>query len=92
MHVGGLVQGGAGNCRIVDLKTGEALPSSGVSTPITAGNGQVTGTTSGAGGTVTQSTAGGGSVSTSSTSDGRSTTITDSNGNCTIYRRAEVGR
>ena len=77
------------NCRIVDLKPGEKPPATGLSTSITAGNGRVTGSTSGPGGTVTQSTSGSGSMSTSVASDGRSTTVTDSNGNCTIYRQAE---
>jgi len=58
-----------------------------MSTSITAGNGKVSGTTTGPGGTVTHS--GPGSFSTSSASDGKTTTVTDSSGNCTVYRKAE---
>jgi hypothetical protein len=47
----------------------------------------VSGTTTGPGGTVTHS--GTGSFSTSSASDGKTTTVTDSTGNCTVYRRTE---
>ena len=77
------------NCKVVQLKKGEAAPAmSGMSTSITAGNGEVSGTTSVPGGpTVSQS--GSGSFSTSSASDGKSTVVTDSNGNCTVYRKAE---
>ena len=78
----------AENCKVVELKPGENPPSANLSTSITAGNGKVTGTTTGPGGTVTHSSSGSGSVSMSSSSDGQSTTVTDSNGNCTIYRKA----
>jgi hypothetical protein len=77
------------NCRVVHLKKGESPPggSSGMSTSITAGNGKVSGTTTGPGGTVHHS--GSGSFSTSSSSDGKNTIVTDSSGNCTVYRKAE---
>jgi hypothetical protein len=75
---------------VVELKKGESPPgaTSGMSTSITAGNGKVSGTTTGPGGTVTHSGTGG-SFSTSSASNGKETTVTDSTGNCTVYRKAE---
>lgn len=78
------------NCKTVELKKGESAPSgsSSMSTSITAGNGKVSGTTTGPGGTVTHS-GGSGSFSTSTASDGKSTVVTDSNGKCTVYRRTE---
>jgi hypothetical protein len=78
------------NCKVVQLKKGETPPgsSSGVSTSITAGNGKVSGTTTGPGGTVHHS-GNSGSFSTSSASDGKNMTVTDSNGGCTVYRKAE---
>ena len=82
------------NCKVVELKKGESPPggSSGFSTSITAGNGQVSGTTTGPGGTVTHSQSGSGSFSTSTASDGKSTVVNDSTGTCTVYRKAEDSR
>lgn len=78
------------NCTVVDLKPGESAPSN-LSTSITAGNGQVSGSTTAGGHTVTSTSGAGGtgSYATSSASNGNSTTVTDSNGHCTVYRKAE---
>jgi hypothetical protein len=76
------------NCKIVHLKPGERPPSvSGMSTSITAGNGQVSGQTTTGNGVAVQSSGSGvgTSVATSTSSDGRTTTVTSSNGNCTVY-------
>jgi len=76
------------NCKVVHLKPGESPPTgSGMSTSITAGNGQVSGqTTTGNGVSVQSSGSGvGTSVATSTSSDGRTTTVTSANGNCTVY-------
>ena len=76
------------NCKVVELKKGESAPSGSntMSTSINAGNGKVTGTTTGPGGTVTSGSSG--SFSTSTSSDGNSTVVTDSTGKCTVYRKA----
>ena len=76
------------NCKVVHLKPGESPPSGGgMSTSITAGNGQVSGqTTTGNGVSVQSSGSGvGTSVATSTTGNGRTTTVTSANGNCTVY-------
>lgn len=87
----GTSAGNRSDCKVVELKPGEKPPS-GLSTSITAGGGTVSGTTTTPGGSSTSVQSGSGSVSASSSSDGRSTTVTDSNGNCTIYRTTEAGK
>jgi hypothetical protein len=74
------------NCKTVYLKPGEQPPSSGMTSSVTAGGGQVSGYTTGAGSSVNvQSGTGTGSAAmSSSTQDGR-TVVTSSNGDCTIY-------
>jgi len=82
-------------CKVVHLKPGENPPS-GMSTSITAGNGQVSGHTtvgrggngvsvsSGSGG-ATASSGGAAASSVSTSSNGKTTTVTTSDGNCTVY-------
>jgi hypothetical protein len=77
------------NCKVVELQKGERPPQGGgVSTSITAGNGQVTGSTS-TGGTTLQSGSGSGSFATSSSTVDGKTVVTDSSGGCTVYRTKE---
>jgi len=76
------------NCKTVELRKGESPPTGGMSTSITAGNGQVTGTTTTPSGSIKSGT-GAGSFATSMSSDGNSTVVTDSNGNCTVYKKTE---
>jgi hypothetical protein len=75
------------DCKVVHLKPGEQPPTgTGMSTSITAGNGQVSGTTTGNGVAVQSSGSHvGTSVATSTSSDGRTTTVTSANGDCTVY-------
>jgi len=79
------------NCRTVELKDGENPPTNNISTSIQAGGGRVSGTTTLPNGSAIRS-AGNGSVSSSTSSDGDSTVVTDSSGNCTIYRKAEKAK
>lgn len=84
-------------CKVVHLKPGENPPT-GMSTSITAGNGQVSGRTtmgnSGNGvsvssGSGSSATSGAASNSVSTSSNGKTTTVTTSDGNCTVYMRDE---
>jgi hypothetical protein len=74
------------NCKTVYLKAGEKPPSGGMTSSVTAGDGKVSGFTTGAGGSVTTQTGSGTNASSMSsvTQDGR-TVVTSSNGDCTIY-------
>jgi hypothetical protein len=83
------------DCKVVHLKPGENPPS-GMSTSITAGNGQVSGQTNlGNGGTGvsvgsgSSATSGAAAHSVSTSSNGKTTTVTTSDGNCTVYMRDE---
>ena len=85
------------DCKVVHLKPGENPPS-GMSTSITAGNGQVSGQTNlGNGGTGVSVSSGSGSSATSgaaahsvsTSTNGKTTTVTTSDGNCTVYMRDE---
>ena len=79
------------NCRTVELKDGENPPTNNISTSIQAGGGRVSGTTTLPNGSAIRSE-GNGSASSSVSSDGDSTVVTDSSGNCTIYRKAEKAK
>jgi hypothetical protein len=76
-------------CKTVHLKPGENPPS-GMSTSISAGNGQVTGHTTvgnGAPGVSVSSGSGSGAASSSmsTSSNGKMTKVTTSDGGCTVY-------
>lgn len=79
------------DCKVVQLKPGEAPPSNSMSTSVTAGGGRVSGMTTGPSGVTVHSGDGASAMASASTTsaDGTTTTVTSSNGGCTIYRRAK---
>lgn len=86
-----LAAGDANNCKIVEREAPPAENTGGLSSSVTAGNGQVSARTSGNNGITMNSGNGSVSSSVSTTgSGGRSQTIvTNSDGSCTIYRTKE---
>ncbi len=81
-------------CKVVELPPGEKPPAgnSSMSSSVTAGGGQVSGSTttggSGSSATVHSGSGSGSTVTTGSSSDGKSTTtVMSSNGECTIYKQ-----
>src|SRR5689334_9189058 len=76
-----------GNCKVVHLKPGERAPSSSLSSTVTAGNGKVSGPTTGGNSVTVHSGDGTASsvVTTGSSGSSGSTTVSSVNGECTIY-------
>ena len=81
-------QKNSSGCKVVQLKPGEQAPSGTLSSSVTAGDGKVSGQTTG-GNSVTVHSGNGttsSSVTTGSSSGGgSSTTVTSADGSCTVY-------
>ena len=75
-------------CKIVELAPGENPPSGLLHSTVTAGNGKVSGSTTGSNSVTVQSGDGSSSssVTTGTSANGQTQTVTSANGDCTVYR------
>ena len=77
-----------GNCKVVEMKPGEAGSSGSMSSSVTAGGGRVSGSTTGAGQSVTVHSGDGrtsSSVATAGSSGGSTVVAGSGSGDCVIY-------